>query len=338
MKVAVLGASLSAQTVDHKSGDITGYCEVLRRDHLEQLGITELRQFTYPGNRLSDAGYILLQKVLEWRPEFCLIEPLVEDFSRGKNASAEEIVYFYAKLLANGIMPITLFCPHPSTGDSTPWPARRDFFSFLITYDLPIVDLIMPPAAEAPELFRGVHTTPAGARELARLIAAEFTNVLGRCDKHSKKIATPDITVMHFPAPQPEKLLRLELEVQINEDVSWLKLLQLQQVGPHSPVVEISINECTKTTSTSASYSLSIWDPYCYYARESYVPLCDLKELRAGVWKLIVSVSPTPPNRDKCRRKDIEWPHDNTLCMRPRGDLHLVLSNGTAALTVSSAT
>ena len=55
MKLAIFGASVSAQGLNHATKEVTGYAEVLRRDYAARLGLSEVRQITYAGNRASDA-------------------------------------------------------------------------------------------------------------------------------------------------------------------------------------------------------------------------------------------------------------------------------------------
>ncbi|KGM89513.1 hypothetical protein rosmuc_00104 [Roseovarius mucosus DSM 17069] len=66
MKIAILGASVSAQTITHNTGEVTGYAEVMRREHTGALGTCVIKQFTYPGNRLSDGGLLRLSFGSGW--------------------------------------------------------------------------------------------------------------------------------------------------------------------------------------------------------------------------------------------------------------------------------
>ena len=56
--MAILGASVSQQSRNHVTGEITGYSEIMRTSHAENLGFSQINRFTYPGNRASDGGMV----------------------------------------------------------------------------------------------------------------------------------------------------------------------------------------------------------------------------------------------------------------------------------------
>lgn len=120
-KIAVLGASLSAQTVNHKTGELTGYVEAFRRMSEVELGLPSenIIQFAYGGNRLSDAGLIRLEEVIAEKPSVCIVEPIVEDVSRGSEAGEAEYLHVFNKLVSNNILPLVLCVPLPLTDPIT---------------------------------------------------------------------------------------------------------------------------------------------------------------------------------------------------------------------------
>lgn len=117
MKLAILGASVSAQSRNHVSGEITGYSEVLLLSHAKNLGISEIRRFTYSGNRLSDGGLIQSIAVRDYRPDYCIVEPNIEDESRGWAVTEDELKFIYKNIATSGARPINLFLPDHITLD-----------------------------------------------------------------------------------------------------------------------------------------------------------------------------------------------------------------------------
>lgn len=99
MKLAFIGASVTAQGTHHQSGEITGYREILSKKIIENLAFDTIRSFTHSGNRMSDGGLINLIEIINFKPDICIIEPLIEDKSRGDKVLIEEIYFFYEALL-----------------------------------------------------------------------------------------------------------------------------------------------------------------------------------------------------------------------------------------------
>jgi len=330
MKVAVFGASLSAQHVASESRAVTGYAEALRCRHGDRLGIQALRRITHPSNRLSDGGLVGLQQVLKWRPDVCVVEPLVEDLSRGRDATVEELTEVYRSLVAADILPLTLLAPHPSTGTSAPWPQRAAVKRVLDGYGLPSIDPVLPLAnAQGQPLFRGVHTTPAGAGPLADAVADALAG-LGDDTRRQATLAslqarawpTPAFEVRALRPFEPGPCTALRLRLRLPQPGS-VRLVQRQHIGPHSPVLKLRIKRAD-SPETLPPRGLTVWDPHCHYERLSYVLLFD-DVLPAGAWTLTFRLAEDPvPDRRDCRREGVVWPPPQALELRPDSPVHLI--------------
>lgn len=330
MKIAVLGASLSAQALTHDGAAVTGYCEVLRRGYQEGLGITEIRQFVHPGNRLSDAGIIGLQNLCRWSPDLCIVEPLVEDFSRGRDATLDEIIYVYRSLIENDVLPVTLFVPNPVGGRANAWPAHNLFEKTCRNFEIPTIKPEFPKDRDIKELFSGVHTTPIGALWLAEAVATGLRLNLSRQDilPALKGKAWPEVRIFTSICDEDFSLNISELEIEIQSEQvlpRQITLLQPQLIGPHSPVIDIFLLDREESAKIGwPSQRTSVWDPHCHYTRKSFVTLFSGDVPEKKLVRIQIMVSRTVPEYSKCRREDIVWPSTKELQMRPLGPLYCI--------------
>lgn len=114
MRLAILGASVSAQSKNHVTGLTTGYSQALMENHADQLGITEWQRFTYAGNRLSDGGIARSLELASFAPDIVIFEPNIEDVSRGEPVTRDEAMFVYGQIYKSGARPITLMLPNNS--------------------------------------------------------------------------------------------------------------------------------------------------------------------------------------------------------------------------------
>ena len=218
MKIAVFGASVSAQTIHHTTGDVTGYAEVWRRDHLDQLGADELHQVVYPGNRLSDGGILQLAALLEYGPDVCLFEPLIEDEKRGLPVTDAEIAYAYRTMLRGGIIPVTIMLPRPEDGVPDSFSSHDQFTRFCTQYDLPVIRVHTPDVTDIESKFNGIHTRPEGAVIYAERIAKAFAALdLEELASQLRWLRIPDpglhVTRLPMPNNAADLIHRIALKI-----------------------------------------------------------------------------------------------------------------------------
>lgn len=316
MKLAIFGASVSDQTVHHKTGEVTGYPEVLRREYAQALGVTEIRQITYPGNRLSDGGLVRLADVLDWRPDICLFEPLIEDTSRGRNSLEVENRYIYLSLLEAGILPVTLLLPEPFGRQACEIPHYSQYMGICRQYALPVIVVTLDGVPDLESKFTGVHTRLAGARIYAEQIVRELqgfedprqsqvTVALDKALAHGR----PQLAVAAIPgADNPAKRIwgmRVEIEVTTPEPRP-VRLVQRQNIGDFSPVLDVTVTR--PGGMSDMTEQVSVWNPYCHYTHKSYVMLANLRLASVGRHTTRIAVSATRPDYSSCRRPHIVWP------------------------------
>jgi hypothetical protein len=323
MRLAIMGASVSTQALHHDTGEVTGYAEVLRRSFMERLGLTQIVQIVYPGNRISDGGLVRALDVAA--PEVCLFEPLVEDYSRGALPTEAEIRFIYHTLLSAGVVPVTLFLPDPEKRAPHFWPTAAPIRALCQALDLPVIELEIPAEMDLGPNFSGVHTRLPGATFYATRIVEEIEAMGGLAAIRARVAAAPVPADLHHVAlPFDSNAALTDLTVHLGAAQRGpvrVKLVQLQKVGLFSPVLDIVLDE--RATGRIRTSQASVWDVFCHYERDAYVVLFDDEVTMAGGATLSVSCSATDPDHASCHRAVAHWPEATLRHMRPAGPLHL---------------
>lgn len=315
MKIAILGASVSAQTITHNTGEVTGYAEVMRREHTGALGACVIKQFTYPGNRLSDGGLLRLEEVLNWGADICLIEPLIEDGRRGKNSLEVEKRHIYISLLEAGILPVTVLIPEPFGRSARNLPHYDQFIGISRQYGLPVIEVDVADVSDIEEKFSGVHTRLEGARIYARQIVDALLRLENPMQRATDALAEalkrgrPQLSIAPIPllTDMPSQVKYLEITiVSRHPERLPIRLVQHQDIGKFSPVLDVVLSRHDQ--GQICSETISIWDEYCHYNRSSYVMLADAVLEEPGCYTLSLGVSSDHPAYSKCRHPVEEWP------------------------------
>lgn len=314
MKIAIFGASVSHQTVNYATGEVTGYAEVLRREHAAELGVTEIRQITYPGNRLSDGGLVRLADVVAWKPDICLFEPLIEDGSRGKISLEAEKRYAYGALLEAGILPVTLLLPDPLRHPARALPHYDQFIGISRQYGLPVIEIDISGAADPESKFNGVHTRLEGARLYARQIVAGLQSLgdprrlAAEALERASDGGRPEmmVTPLCLAPNAPKRIKKLELSLASHHSVPvTIRVVQPQNIGMFSPIIDLVL---MRDGGQICSETLSVWDAFCHYTRFSYVMLANSVLEQPGHYILSLQVSELLPDYAICRRPVEDWP------------------------------
>jgi hypothetical protein len=320
MKIAVLGASLSAQTTNHKDGEVTGYVEAFRRKNSSkfQLMPKDITQFTYGGNRLSDAGFIQLEDLIISRPDICIVEPIVEDISRGREANEQDYLYVFNRLIENDILPIVFCVPLPLGAKVLE--SRRYLICREIChkYKIPLKTIDLSKATNDGLIFNGLHTNTSTAYYLASELDVFMReiNFIEAWESLSNLNILNNIAVQPISPFKNKNVRSVSIDFQAGS-FGRLSLIQRQNIGPYSPVLSITITQKNPNASIKRQEK-SVWDRYCYYQRSSYVTLCDVN-VEAGDVTILIDIADTQPNYSKCSKYEGSWPKANELRLEPLG-------------------
>lgn len=326
--LSVLGASVSAQTVNHVTKEPTGYVAHLRHRHLAALGVDAIVQACYPGNRLSDGGMVLAASPAVQNSAFVLIEPNVEDRNRGRDATDDEVRAVIATACAGGAKPIMLMLPDIGRRHPAASPDHARLSAIAKGAGIPILDHRLPEDFDDARMRNGPHTTAVGGAWYAQWLAPRIAAVIR--DYDSGRLRFDPGTLVHsirrataeFPADRQFRRLALHCSGTSGERVT---ILQYQTIGPHSPVIDI--------TTSLGRQSISVWDPYCHYDRDSYVTLYSGPLPPDG--RIEITCSATDPDYAACRREGTTWPALPDRHLRALGTL-LAHGSGLDGISVLS--
>jgi hypothetical protein len=276
-KITFLGASVTGQKFDHLTGELTGYVEAFRAQHASRLGFSEVITHAWPGNRLSDAGMVCIHQMLAEKPDVAVIEPVLEDRSRGHDLSERHIHYFFQSCIEAGVLPIALALPMPGKKDPYSHPNYEILNSYCAPKNLPVIPVVIPPEISGESLYRDmVHTNRQGAEFYAGALSDALPGILSRgWSEIDVGPGEPVYNVREIPWDATGDFQSLQirnLNLRPEASVGSFVLLQKQKIGCFSPIVSVAFEWLTKERST---YDFSIWDPHCYYERLSYVKIAE---------------------------------------------------------------
>lgn len=339
MKVAVFGASVSAQRQNHKTGEVTGYAEVFRRSHQASLGLQDIRQITYAGNRLSDGGLACLPDILTYAPDICVFEPLIEDARRGAPTTEAEFRMIYRRLLAAGILPVTLMLPNPRFRVAS----QAHYYPMLVRicrdYGLPVIDAGIPPQMDLSAGFNGVHTRAPGAAFYAQMLRDGLQPLLNAAHRLAlvaqalpKAKAAPRQSFMRrlgCRSGMPEKTCGLLLDLTLappprdGQTMARVRLVQPHLIGAFSPVITTRAIDLTNSRPANA-VTVSVWDDYCHYTRASFMTSGDLRLPPDRSYQITLGVTDKDPDYASCRRPVANWPMPSARHLQPQGPLFVM--------------
>ncbi len=327
--ISFLGASCTAQRVDHRTGEITGYVEYFRRYCANNFMIKGVYQNTYPGNRFAGAGWIKLEDVIALGVDICILELLVEDYSRGSDSTLNDYLSACKALTEAKILPIFLNLPKGGINPSENWNNFKVLQSISSEFNVPTI-IIEPPnhlLQTIDEMFNGQnHTKLLGAKYYAESLATKLVPFLVDKDKYISAIQIPgnirkrcvvqlgDLASLGAD----KKIYKISLRIKNNDPKNKnISIIQLHQIGKFSPVIEVSCQ--SESGDLFHSQIQSLWDPFCHYLRASYL---EIKVPILENFTLIqIKVSDQLPNYSLCKQLCYfdEFKDINSRYMQPIG-------------------
>lgn len=344
MKIAILGSSVSKQTRHHESKAVTGYVQVLRDTYQAGMGISEIRQITYAGNRLSDGGLARLTEVLAYAPDICIFEPLIEDSRRGTLATEAELNMVYRRLLNAGILPVTLLLPNPKLRQASRSTEYNKLTRICSTLELPVVDISIPEDIDLVAGFNGVHTRAPGAAFYARTLHKALLPCL---DPHWRQAVVAKagakartlpkeafLRRLGCPGGMPPKTRGVVLDLTLGPTSKHnqngrkpgqgtVRLVQEHMIGTFSPVIQTRA-VVQDTGALADNIRTSVWDDYCHFDRDSFVTSGDLSLAVNTTYQITLSMIDEDPDYASCRRAKTDWPAASARYLHPLGPLFVI--------------
>ena len=260
-RIAFFGASVTQQA--------NGYWEYFAKSHPH----FEVKPFGNGSMHLNDAGICYIEDVIKYEPEWCFVDwfstgYIVYGKDKDETTTIEEdfedikqyintIMYSF---LSKNIKLVFLTFPDKSIDGRTGKPVEKEeIYKKINKY----INEIGVPTIDISESFEdlkiilrdGIHTTPFGAEQYAKLITEEFKNIYN---------------IVEIPTQYPARnkycgVKRMDLHLVVYEELVLRGPCEIigvsQTIGPYSGLLDID------------GKILNNWDRWCYYER----PMVNLK-------------------------------------------------------------
>lgn len=297
-KIAIFGASVSSQS--NGSGYVDCLIELLRPIQIEVL------RFSHSACHFNDAGYFFHDQVLNVNPDICIFE---WNTTGSSDFSEDKLSLVINSILEKNISIGFLILPRVGTNMIANRNAENQIIESAKKYACPILDLRGDFDA-GMYLRDDVHTNPAGAVYYADkiyewLISESFNS---RVECNSMPINNL-INIKHRPTINhinSRITVKKNLAIEFFLPDSVLSEIAISvNVGPHSPLTEISIVE------TGRKFKWSFWDQWCNYERFMLISLTEYSGLKRAPknhnYTLSLEVLLEDPQYSKCKH-NVEFP------------------------------
>jgi len=281
MKIVIYGASVTAQKGE------TGYFEQLAKLVDDKIEIVRL---PFGASHLQFAGLAMIQKVLDEKPDFCILDwvtPSTKSFPDGIVERINNI------LIANNIKPIWVLLPRTDDID-----ASRECCQQVVAAQSELVkvfnfQLSGYRESDLSKILRDVvHTNSEGAERYARFM---YQIINENCLKNGlikdipiEATSIPKIITCEGRLSQSHPLT---VSIKVSEECN-IALYCLATIGPASPVIELQLLSNGKVIQ---NYVRNVVDPWCYYERTMLLNLPSLKRVPEGDYSIRIQTSVADP-------------------------------------------
>ena len=319
MRIHCFGASVTQQSVNHISGEITGYTLQLKKQLAKTLGPVDVEVTACGSSYFDTAGYCLLPGILDSSPDVLVFEWFTTGLKRFDDVLWSSAV----KMIRDSEIP-TIFAIFPkrslfSSGlecDAI-WQARGAIGGNIFVLDIykSCRDSFSPECHLRDESHTNANGALFYAEKLSSAIEAALsplttTSIMHGIDGEYIPVGEPSV----LPQVDSVELVNLadhakglSFHVKPQADLTSVRLVLDNKIGPFSPVVRLSF--CQQ------SLEVSLWDPWCHFVRQCYSALPTLNGLPPGWHKVELSISPKVPRYSACRKEG--------FCPPPSSDLRI---------------
>jgi hypothetical protein len=237
-RIALFGASVTEQ----KNGYWRYFADLNQNFYVKNFG--------YGGTHLRDAGICYIDRVLEFRPEYCFIDWFSTGFIRDENFEQtkdfiDAIVY---RFFSNGVK--LIFLTFPDRGYLKEGIYRK-INSYLGELGIPVIDLSLSFKNLDVILRDEIHTSEYGAEQYAKIITEMFLNGI---------FCSYELPEKYPPKNKYCDIKKIDLSATVFKRISFYGNCEvlgiLQSVGPYTGMLSINGSQYIN------------WDRWCHYERE----------------------------------------------------------------------
>jgi hypothetical protein len=189
---------------------------------------------------------------------------------------------------------------------------------------LPQIEIDLGPLTnEADDRFTGLHTRLPGAELYAEaivrgLLAIDNNEEVTRRAMVAAATLRQELHHVKLVPPARETVTSVELRLRPRVPGKYsFRVIQPHQVGPFSPMLAVVVRE----PGTHGDSLRSLWDPYCYFDRQTYAVLDDRTVEEGGICTLSIQASAEDPHYGSSRRPLERWPDATHRRIRPAGPI-----------------
>lgn len=211
-----------------------------------------ITNFGYGSRHLNDAGICYIDTVLNSKPEYCFIDWFSTGYIKYNEDKFDEIKEYINtiiyKFYVNGVKLIFLIIPDISVDKTEIY---KKIHEYLKSISIPVIN-ISDSFNDLNIILRdGIHTTPLGSQEYAKLISDEFNRNL--------------YNEIEIPVTYPNKTKYCDVKFKnLNLTITDKLVVKgpcevigiSQKIGPYTGIVDID------------GVKINNWDRWCYYERE----------------------------------------------------------------------
>lgn len=208
-----------------------------------------IKPFGYGSMHLNDAGISYIDEVLNFNPEYCFIDWFSTGYIKYNEDKFDDIIEYINtiihKFYKNNVKLIFLTFPDKTVDKTNIYLKINEYLNSL---NIPSLDISNTFDNNINDILRdGIHTTPFGAGEYARLVNNYF---------HSTDITIPD----DYPSETKYCIIKqLDVNSLITNFIKFsgpCEIIGISQViGPYTGLLDID------------GVIVNNWDKWCYYER-----------------------------------------------------------------------
>ncbi len=323
MKVVCFGASVTAQSTNHSTGEVTGYVDALISLYHSENSSVEFSRIAAGSSHFNEAGFLLFDTVLESNPDIVIFDwhTTSSDVWNQKLVDAvywkikQSTVYFLIAIfprrtnIANGTVPFSV-----KQIEKYSTLANLDILNFYGNHDIGI--------HIASYLRDEVHTNSLGAVAYAKEIKKVLDAITPKLrfsssePRHSSIGSERNPTGNQSPSHAPgfdtglaedrlkiqsdrlqllQKIRSVSFSIMPDKSFGELILVFHHTVGPFSPVVLVK-------SDSGMCLSKSLWDPYCHYSRKTFQKVFSGHTINLPCATFTIEIVSHLPDYSTCRR------------------------------------
>lgn len=303
MKIIAFGASVTAQSKNHSTGETTGYFDALsdicKSD--SKLAGVEFTRVAAGSSHFNEAGFILLDEVLHKQPDIVIFDWHTTSSEVWNQKLVDSA---FEKIRASGALFLIAVFPRMTNVKNGKLPPSLNQIKKIV--ELRNVELVnfyedQGIISTLSDLLRDeVHTNSTGALVYAKKLHCSINRLIelrASADSYQTDcFASENVQLVKVDQLLvKKKLSKFSFHIQPDGVLGEVILVFEHRIGPFSPMVKVS-------STSGMDLVKSIWDPYCHYTRKTFQKVFDKHVVKQATARFDISIIDMSPDYASCRR------------------------------------